>query len=1069
MKTDTATEPRLPAKLIRPQHQDVFPRSRLYERLDAATKHRYTWIAAPAGSGKTVLTSGYLDEREIPHLWYQVDKGDSDPATFFHYLSLAAQKSAATRSASLPALTPEYLSDLETFARRFFEALGQMLPLYAVLVLDNYQEAPAASLFHEILCCADATLPPGINLIVLSRAEPPSLFARSRLHGDLTVFGYDELRLTLDEAQGIACARKSTVAPDFIVRCHGEAQGWTAGFVLLLEQTQANPDENFRMDKSAHSLLFDYFAEEIFGRLPATIQMALPETAVLPKMTLSWLESLTGYPEAPKWLEDMHKRGYFVLRREKPETVYEYHPLFRDFLLAKIQKALPCEKYSQLLVRAADILVMANQAEDALPLYLEAHDYSMLATIIQKLAGTMLNQGRHRTLTQWLSAMPEQLFLQESWLLYWRGMARQPFDLAGAKRDFELSYERLASSNDAVRLYACWIAIAETYHVEWHDFQPFGYWLAEFERLRRQFPEFPSQEIEIGAHMIIAPLTDHAPDHPRLPGLVDRGMELFFGPGPDVHRLVLGSYLLEHFTFMGDLKRGRQIVSSLRLLLQAPGISVAAGLQARFWISFFYSVQGDFELARIIAQEGLSIADQTEIHLMDLLLHCALVYVGVVTGDAGFASVHLVLMRESIMVTTHMTGASYHHVAAMEALLRGDTLGGKEHAIANVDYAKQAGFPFAEALGHLLFATASLRQGSEDQQRIWLEIDQAQKIADSMNSRTLQYLCSLAAAEFSFGEQRLLDAYAFLQKAVLISREASGLVWSIWGPEHMANLYANALKYGIDREYVQGLIRRLGLVPPNPMATPESWPWPLEIRTMGGFEVIKDGMPLRSKGRLQQKPLELLLALIAFGGREVSSMQLADALWPDAEGDAAYRALVTNVQRARKLLGYPEAVQFNDGLLSLDTSRVWVDVRALECMLHHLEDTLLRNTSDQWSALRDRLPRLYRGPFLDRIDAAWAMPLRERLRARYASGISEFGHALEGSNFEKEAADLYHKSIEADPSIELFHQNLIMLRLKQGQVGEARAAYDYCRHIFHSRYGKVPSQETQDLIRPYLL
>jgi len=47
------------------------------------------------------------------------------------------------------------------------------------------------------------------------------------------------------------------------------------------------------------------------------------------------------------------------------------------------------------------------------------------------------------------------------------------------------------------------------------------------------------------------------------------------------------------------------------------------------------------------------------------------------------------------------------------------------------------------------------------------------------------------------------------------------------------------------------------------------------------------------------------MALIAMGGRQVPQTRLADLLWPDAEGDAAYRALITTLQRLRRLIGEP--------------------------------------------------------------------------------------------------------------------------------------------------------------------
>jgi len=48
----------------------------------------------PGRLRQTTLVASWLESRKLPSLWYRLDEGDADLATFFYYLGLAAKKAA---------------------------------------------------------------------------------------------------------------------------------------------------------------------------------------------------------------------------------------------------------------------------------------------------------------------------------------------------------------------------------------------------------------------------------------------------------------------------------------------------------------------------------------------------------------------------------------------------------------------------------------------------------------------------------------------------------------------------------------------------------------------------------------------------------------------------------------------------------------------------------------------------------------------------------------------------------------------------------------------------------------
>ena len=64
-----------------------------------------------------------IPARKLPALWYQVDLGDADIATFFYYLGLASPR----QRHPLPSHGPGDHTGLTLFARRFFRELYRPL------------------------------------------------------------------------------------------------------------------------------------------------------------------------------------------------------------------------------------------------------------------------------------------------------------------------------------------------------------------------------------------------------------------------------------------------------------------------------------------------------------------------------------------------------------------------------------------------------------------------------------------------------------------------------------------------------------------------------------------------------------------------------------------------------------------------------------------------------------------------------------------------------------------------------------------------------------------------------
>ena len=232
------------------------------------------------------------------------------------------------------------------------------------------------------------------------------------------------------------------------------------------------------------------------------------------------------------------------------------------------------------------------------------------------------------------------------------------------------------------------------------------------------------------------------------------------------------------------------------------------------------------------------------------------------------------------------------------------------------------------------------------------------------------------------------------------------------------------------------------------------------VHVLGRFRLLMGDAPISIPPRLR-KPQQLLQALIAFGGTEVSAGVLIDALWPDSDGDAAYHALESALYRLRQLLGARNAVRMESAKVSLSRDQLWVDMWAFEEELQRPHDSVA-NAIERIG----RLQLLYQGHFLQHeTEKPWVLKARQELRDRLLRAIRSVARECEHARRWEDAANLYRSGIELDSLNEGLYRALMLCHLELGDHSEALQAYWRCRELLTRVLGVPPNAKTQALYR----
>lgn len=242
----------------------------------------------------------------------------------------------------------------------------------------------------------------------------------------------------------------------------------------------------------------------------------------------------------------------------------------------------------------------------------------------------------------------------------------------------------------------------------------------------------------------------------------------------------------------------------------------------------------------------------------------------------------------------------------------------------------------------------------------------------------------------------------------------------------------------------------------------------VSIFTLGRFSLLLNGQPAEFGRKAPQRPLELLKAIVALGGREVSTTNLMSALWPDADGDVAQRSFDTTLHRLRKILGDRRVLALKEGKLSLDGNYCWVDVWSFERLLGQSNRLLMSDVTGKHvfsvGCLTENLTNQYHDHFLAKEDlTSWSVSMHERLRSKFIHHLLEVGRYMEKNGCWEQAMRCYRKGIDVDDLVEVFYQRLMICCLQTNCQSEGLLVYRRCVQVLSIALGLQPEPETESL------
>jgi LuxR family maltose regulon positive regulatory protein len=395
------------SKLHRPPARPgTIRRSSLIRQLVRGTPCPIVSVVAPPGYGKTTLLSQWAEASDQAVAWVSVDQGDNDPKVLLTYVAEALDAVEPIDRGVFDALASPASSVPGSVVPRLGSALWSMSSP-VVLILDDVhllddREGLAA------LSALAAHVPGGSRLVLAGRATPPLRIARLRAEGRITEIGPGDLSLTREEAASLLRDAGLVLSDDDVAELHRRTEGWPAGLYLAALYLR----EGGSVGRAAVSfggddlLVSEYMESEFLTRISQQQRAFLTRTAVLERMCGPLCETVLDLPEAEATLAEVSRSNLLVVPLDRRGEWYRYHHLFRDMLLAELDRLEPGQA-PVLRRRAASWCQRHGLPEEALEYAIAAEDVSTAADLVEQLCVPTYYQGRRTTPRRWLRWLEE--------------------------------------------------------------------------------------------------------------------------------------------------------------------------------------------------------------------------------------------------------------------------------------------------------------------------------------------------------------------------------------------------------------------------------------------------------------------------------------------------------------------------------------------------------------------------------------------------------------------------------------------------------------------------------------
>src|SRR5246500_483338 len=358
------------------------PRQRILDRLGSGPRPKLVLIHAPAGYGKSTLAAQWAETlagQGVKTAWLAIDSDDNNTVWFLAHLIEAIRRTLPDLAETLQ---QEFEGHLENAQQYVLSALINCLhsdKQTLALVMEDWHRVPNTETTDALAYLLENSCH-HLHLVVTSRTRAGLPLSAMAVQGELVEIDSSLLKFDVAESQALLvdqCGLDLTTAN--VAELEDSTDGWAAALQLasLSLRGHSDPTALIQNLSGRHKAIGEYLASNVLDSLEPDLLDFLLSTCLTKQICHGLATALTGNRRSQSVLEEIEKRDLFLRSTDTEGSWFQYHHLFADYLLHRLErdaedripelhrKAAQWFSEHQMLSQAVDHLILAGDVRQA--------------------------------------------------------------------------------------------------------------------------------------------------------------------------------------------------------------------------------------------------------------------------------------------------------------------------------------------------------------------------------------------------------------------------------------------------------------------------------------------------------------------------------------------------------------------------------------------------------------------------------------------------------------------------------------------------------------------------------